>query len=90
MLTLDYECLWFVLRNFLTLRKESRMLCCQLQKILKAQNLPVQSIRKTHKADTKPWGGGEHVILHLDILLRPRQKRNQVYPDSILRPGQSS
>lgn len=34
------------------------MLCCQLQKILKAQNLPVQSIRKTHKADTKPWGGG--------------------------------
>ena len=53
------------------------MLCFQLQKILKAQNLPVWSIRKTHKADTKL--GRDHVILHLDIL-RARQKRKQLYP----------
>lgn len=54
------------------------MLCFQLQKILKAQNLPVWSIRKTHKADTKP--GRDRVILYLNILLRARQKRKQLYP----------
>lgn len=43
--------------------------------IIKA-HLPVWPIRKTHKADTKP--GRDHVIIHLNITLRPRQERYQV------------